>query len=110
MVRRTSSQRMLVAIAVTVVALFAAHQASAQTIIYVGGGATFPTGDFGDLANTGWQAIGGVLFPVGPEGLMVGADAFYGQNNHKDEVSFDSEKTWNPPESVNTDPRQFMNR
>jgi opacity protein-like surface antigen len=79
---------MLVGIA-TVVALFAAQQASAQTIIYLGGGATFPMGDFGDFANTGWQAVGGVLVPVGPAGLSVGAEGFYGQNNHKEgEIGF----------------------
>jgi len=79
-------RRMLVGIA-AVVALFVAQQASAQVVVYVGGGATFPMGDFGDYANTGWQAVGGVLVPVGPEGLSVGAEAFYGQNNHKEEVT-----------------------
>ncbi|MDP2470358.1 MAG: acyloxyacyl hydrolase [Candidatus Palauibacterales bacterium] len=51
-------------------------------VIYVSGGATFPTGDFGDYANTGWMAAGGVLFGVGDSGLGVGGELFYGQNNH----------------------------
>jgi len=85
MVRRTLVQRLLFAIAATVVALFAAQQAQAQTTLYVGGGATFPTSDMGDVTSTGWQIIGGVLFPVGPEGLSIGAEGFYGQNSGKDD-------------------------
>ena len=96
MVRRTSSLRMFVAAAATVVALFATQQASAQTIIFVGGGATFPTSDFGDYANTGWQVVGGVLVPVGPAGLHVGAEGFYGQNNHKEEVSLATDSKTTP--------------
>ena len=66
----------------------------AQTSLYISGGATFPTSDYGDYANTGWMAAGGVMFGVGPSGLSVGADLFYGQNNHKDELSlFEGEKT-----------------
>jgi len=69
-------------------------QAHAQTTIYVSGGGSFPTGDFGDYANTGWMAAGGVIFGIGESGLGVGAELFYGQNNHKDEASFyDNEKT-----------------
>jgi len=88
MVRRTLVQRLLFAIAATVVALFAAQQAQAQTNLYIGGGATFPTSDMGDVTSTGWQIIGGVLFPVGPEGLSVGAEGFYGQNSGKDDAPF----------------------
>jgi opacity protein-like surface antigen len=68
--------------------------AQAQTTIYISGGAAIPTSDFGDFANTGWMAAGGVLFDVGPSGLGVGAEVFYGQNSHKDEFSFfENEKT-----------------
>ena len=69
-------------------------QADAQATIYIGGGGSFPTSDFGDYANTGWMAIGGVLVDVGPSGLGLGVELFYGQNNHKDEASlFESAKT-----------------
>ena len=61
--------------------------AQAQTTLYIAGGASFPTGDFGDIAKTGWMGAGGVLFNVGPQGLGVGAEIFYGQNTAKDEVS-----------------------
>ena len=68
--------------------------AQAQTTIYISGGAAIPTSDFGDFANTGWMAAGGVLFDVGPSGLGVGAEVFCGQNSHKDEFSFfENEKT-----------------
>ena len=86
MVRRTLVQRLLFAIVATVVALFAAQQAQAQTTLYIGGGATFPTGDMGDVTSTGWQIIGGVLFPVGAPGLKVGVEGFYGQNSGKDDA------------------------
>ncbi len=69
-------------------------QADAQATIYIGGGASFPTGEFGDYSNTGWLATGGVLVGVGPQGLDLGLELFYGQNNHKEEASFfENEKT-----------------
>lgn len=70
-------------------------QADAQsTTLYISGGASFPTGDFGDYSNTGWMAAGGVLFGIGDSGFGAGAELFYGQNNHKDEASFfQGEKT-----------------
>ncbi len=59
--------------------------ANAQAVIYVSGGGSFPTGDFGDFAKTGWMAAAGVLFDVGAEGVGVGVEGFYGQNNHETE-------------------------
>ena len=68
--------------------------AQAQTTLYIAGGASFPTGDFGDYANTGWMAAGGAIFGLGDSGFGVGGEVFYGQNNHKDEVSlFENTKT-----------------
>ena len=64
--------------------------ANAQVMLYLGGGPTFPSGEYSDYANTGWMAHAGVGVPVGPKGLMAGVDAFYGQNNHSD---FDGDKT-----------------
>ena len=66
--------------------LFLAPGASAQAV-FLGAGATIPTGDFadfgaGDGANTGWMGFGGVLFPVGEAGLSVGGEGFYGSNSH----------------------------
>jgi len=65
--------------------------AQAQTTLYIAGGATFPTGDFGEYANTGWMAAGGAIFGLGDSGFGVGGEIFYGQNNHgSDEVDLDS--------------------
>lgn len=70
--------------------LFAPAVMNAQVFLFVGGGPTFPSGEYSDYANTGWMAHAGVGFPVGPRGLMAGIDAFYGQNNHSD---IDGDKT-----------------
>jgi opacity protein-like surface antigen len=65
--------------------------AQAQTTLYIEGGATFPTGDFGDYANTGWMAAGGLLFGIGDSGFGVGGEVFYGENKHgTDEVDLNS--------------------
>ncbi|MFO7589188.1 MAG: porin family protein [Gemmatimonadota bacterium] len=82
------NRRLVTLVAAAVFALVAPLTLNAQSI-YISGGATFPTGDFGDFSNTGWMGAGGVLFDVGPVGLSVGAEGFYGQNNTKDE--FESE-------------------
>jgi hypothetical protein len=63
----------------------AATPASAQNLsAFVGGGVTLPIGDFGDVADTGWNVGGGVLVPVGAAGMWVGGEAFYGRNSVKD--------------------------
>ena len=69
--------------------------AQAQTTLYVGAGGSFPTGDFGDYANTGWMAIGGAVFGLGDSGFGVGGEIFYGQNNHNDDFGtvFENSKT-----------------
>ncbi len=54
----------------------------AQTTIYVGGGPTFPIGDYGTYAKTGWLAAGGFSVPVGGKGLSVGAELAFGSNKH----------------------------
>lgn len=58
--------------------------------IFVGGGLSLPTGEFGDYADTGWLGVAGMLFPVGDAGLHFGFEGFYGQNNHTD---VDGDKT-----------------
>ena len=69
--------------------------AQAQTTLYLGAGASFPTGDFGDFSNTGWMGVGGVIFGMGDSGFGVGGEVFYGQNNTKDEFGtlFENSKT-----------------
>ena len=70
-----------VAVAVTVMGVAGARDASGQGI-FAGGGVTIPTGDYGDFANTGWMAFGGVLSPVGTQGLSIGAEGFFGSNGY----------------------------
>ena len=60
--------------------------AQAQTTLYIGAGASFPTGDFGEFADTGWMGVGGVLFGIGDSGFNVGGEVFYGQNNSKESL------------------------
>ena len=76
------------------VGIAAPTQADAQTTLYLGAGASLPMGDYGEYANTGWLAVGGVVFGIGDSGFGVGGEVFYGQNNHKEEESFfEDEKT-----------------
>jgi hypothetical protein len=74
---------------VALFALLAPSQTSAQSL-YFGAGASIPTGDYGDYADPGFLAIGGIDIPVGPEGLSVFGEGFFGQNSHSD---FDGDKT-----------------
>ncbi|MFC1661324.1 hypothetical protein ACFL3S_07735 [Gemmatimonadota bacterium] len=68
---------------------FSPIHVSAQSL-YFGGGATIPTSDYGDYADTGLMAVAGIDFPVGPEGLSVFGEGFFGQNGHSD---IDGDKT-----------------
>lgn len=81
MVRRLS----LLAAVVAFVGLALPTQAEAQWTLYVEGGATFPSGDFSDFAKTGWMGIGGFVYQLS-SGIGLGAEGFYGSNNHKDDV------------------------
>jgi opacity protein-like surface antigen len=65
----------------------------AQTTLYAGGGASFPTGDYGEYANTGWQVAGGVVFPISDTGLAVGVEASYASNERTSDaqgITYDS--------------------
>ena len=61
-------------------------QASAQGV-FIGAGASIPTGDFkdfgdGDGANTGWMAEAGFGFPLNESGLIAFVEGLYGSNGH----------------------------
>ncbi len=61
-----------------------AASAEAQNI-WVGGGPTFPTGDYGDYAKTGWMASAGIGFGLGEaKKLAVQFEGLYGSNSHND--------------------------
>jgi hypothetical protein len=53
--------------------------------VFAGAGVTLPTGDFSDYAKAGLLGIGGVTFPVGPQGLALLAEGYFGQNSHDEE-------------------------
>lgn len=53
--------------------------------VFLGGGVTIPTGDFGDFADTGWMTTGGFSVDIGDSGASAGLEGFYGQNNHETE-------------------------
>jgi hypothetical protein len=59
-------------------------QGQAVSSIYVGGGPSFPIGEFGDYAKTGWLAAAGVSVAVGGRGLSIGGELMYGSNKHSD--------------------------
>ena len=64
--------------------LVSAATAQAQSpILFFGGGATIPNGEYGEYAKTGWMANAGVGLPVGGKGFMVGAEVLYGSNKHE---------------------------
>lgn len=54
----------------------------AQGSIFVGAGPTFPIGDFGTYAKTGWLGYAGFGVPVGGKGLTAGANLVFGSNKH----------------------------
>lgn len=76
--KRLASATLFGAVAV----LLGASPARAQ-YVYFGGGASIPTGDFKTDAKTGWMATGGVGANVGPQGLWIEAEGYYGSNKHK---------------------------
>jgi opacity protein-like surface antigen len=60
-------------------ALIVPFTAQGQSV-YVMGGASFPTSDFGDAFDTGWMVAGGITLPLGPGGFWFGVEGSYGQN------------------------------
>ncbi|MDH5234413.1 MAG: hypothetical protein OEW77_05585 [Gemmatimonadota bacterium] len=74
----------------TVLALAVPVGAQANPYVYFGGGGTFPMGDYGDYAKTGWLANIGIGMDLGSSGLWGDIDFFYGSNGHSD---VDGDKT-----------------
>ncbi len=62
-----------------ILALGVPSNAGAQNIFVMGGG-SFPSSDFGDTFDTGWMVAGGITFPLGPGGFWLGVEGSYGQN------------------------------
>lgn len=56
---------------------------AAQAYLFLGGGVTIPTGEYGDFAKTGWTASTGLTFDVGDKGVWVGVEGLFGSNTHE---------------------------
>ena len=67
---------------VTLASVATVHaQGAGRASFHVAGGITLPMGDFGDVAKTGWQALGGVSFGLGGLPFAVRVDGIFGQNS-----------------------------
>jgi hypothetical protein len=73
----------LLVAALAILSFSLATEASAQSV-FLGAGATIPSGDYGDYADVGWIAEAGISFPVGEQGIFLFADGLYGSNSHSD--------------------------
>ncbi len=67
---------------------FGAPSKGAAQSAFLGGGVTFPTGDYsdfgdGDGAKTGFLAIGGLTFPIADGGISILGEGFFGSNDHE---------------------------
>jgi hypothetical protein len=49
----------------------------------IGAGASLPTGDFGQVAKTGWIGMAGLNFPMGSKAVSIRIDGDYSQNSSK---------------------------
>lgn len=65
------------------VLFISAVPAAAQSIFF-GVGPSFPSGDYGDYAKTGFMIAGGVTYELVPQ-LSVYGEGFWGQNDHETE-------------------------
>ena len=75
-------RRLCIALAACLGALVVAWPApaAAQAALFLGGGPTFPTGDYGVNVNSGWLVSGRLAFPVGSGGFSLGLEGFYGRD------------------------------
>ena len=67
----------------TAVALLSPSGAVAQATVFAGASAAIPLGDFGAVADMGYQGRVGGMTDVGRSGFAVGATASYGSNPHE---------------------------
>jgi hypothetical protein len=59
-----------------------AAPAAGQIGFVLGGGATIPMGDFGDVAKTGWMGLAGVRLGLPLLPVSFRAEGLFGQNGH----------------------------
>ncbi len=61
-------------------------EAQGRPSLFLAAGPSFPLGDFGDYAKTGWFSYAGFNVPIGDKGLSAGGNVAYGSNKHSDVV------------------------
>jgi opacity protein-like surface antigen len=72
-------------ITVAVASAAAVATVSAQSAHFgLGGGLTLPTGDYKNVDNAGWHALGKVDIGIPMSPVAVRIDALFGQTKHKD--------------------------
>jgi opacity protein-like surface antigen len=57
---------------------------AAQLGFFLGGGPTFPTSDYKDVAKTGWMGMGGVTVSLPALPIQIRGEGLYGRNSHDD--------------------------
>jgi hypothetical protein len=76
--------RMVVLAAVSLVtSVTAAHAQGGTPWLFFGAGGSFPSGNYGDYAKTGWLASGGIGYTL-PSKVFFGGEFSYGSNSHSD--------------------------
>jgi hypothetical protein len=74
-------------VAVLLAAPGASLSAQSKLSFHLGAGLLMPSGDFGDYAEQGWVAFGGVSMPLGSNPkLGLGLSAFYGHADHEGDL------------------------
>jgi hypothetical protein len=76
-----------------VLAGIAPTPAAGQIGFVLGGGATIPMGDFGDVAKTGWMGLAGVRLALPLMPIQFRAEGLYGRNTHEIELAADDKTT-----------------
>lgn len=69
----------MTAVAAALTLAFSAPAQAQGASFFLGGGPTFPAGDFKDAVQTGWMGTTGVLFGLA-NGVFIFAEFLYGEN------------------------------
>jgi hypothetical protein len=69
--------------ALTALALLSPVPTVAQTAVFLDGAAAIPVGDFGGVANVGYQGRAGATVDLAGTGFVVGLAGFYGSHPHE---------------------------
>jgi len=76
-------KRLAVPTALALVAAVAVSSPASAQYIFFGGGPTIPSGDYGDIAKTGYMISAGFGVDIGKKGLFLEAELGRGTNTHE---------------------------